>query len=83
MNNKILLLSICIIYILILVRCLSKQGFSDKQAKEIYDNKEMFKPDGKYKTAKYKINWLDPVIYTDLRNLYRKNQFSIKKIKSI
>ena len=54
-----------------------------KKARELYENKELFLPTSKFRTAKNRIAWIDPVTFTDAYNLSLKNKLNISNLESI
>jgi hypothetical protein len=84
MHFELLICATVIVYLIILVKVLQVcyEGFEDKKAQIIYENKEMFNPSkGSYRSAKSKMNWLDPVLYYDASQLSKKNILTVDNLK--
>lgn len=63
------------------------EGFSSEQeikkkARELYRNKEIFKPGVKYYTIKNEMKWIDPIIYDDVYKLSLKEKLSISNLEN-
>lgn len=88
--REFIILLVCLLILNLFItidrECLTSKP-SDKQRKmmveQILSNKELFSGNYNLDTAKNNIDWLDPISYEDLRNLYRKNMFHNDKIKQI
>jgi hypothetical protein len=77
---------ICLL-IYMLIRTNKQEGFQspeviNKQAHILHKNKSLFEPYTKYTDIKKKISWIDPVIYTDMFELSKKNKINIENIKN-
>ena len=81
--NKLILI---LILILILNCSILKEGFTTKEierkSKEIYFNKNIFKPNVKYATVKNKMSWVDPIVYNSIYKLSLNQKLSINNIKN-
>lgn len=72
----------------ILIRGNNYEGFQseevlNKQAKILYDNKNLFKPATPYTKIKKKIPWIDPVIYNDTFKVSQKKNCTVDDIKNV
>ena len=79
---------VAILLIYWLTRPNKSEGFhSEREIKmkagELYEHREMFRPETKYGTVKRKIPWIDPVTFTDTYNLARKKKVSISNLENI
>jgi hypothetical protein len=84
-NLKIIL----ILLIFVFIHKLNKtEGFYSEQeikekALDLYENKELFRPTSKFRTAKNRVTWIDPVTFTDAYILSLQNKFNISNLESI
>jgi hypothetical protein len=77
-----------LVIVLILLPKISKESFVDqhnyqikKNAREAYQNKNIFKPGVKYQTVKDQLLWIDPVSYDDIYKLSLTNQLTISNLE--
>lgn len=86
MFYKIIILCI-LIYINNKTLYFESEGFSPyerhEKAKELFNNIELFKPNKKYKNAKYKLDWIDPIIFNDTTNLNNSSIIHISDLEKI
>jgi hypothetical protein len=54
-----------------------------KYTSEMLTNKQVFSPSSSMTDAKTAMPWIDPIIYEDARELYRKNKLSTDSISKI
>lgn len=74
-----------ILYLLYCLKYSHTEGFTDVQkqymANELYKNKD--KITGNYKSLKNKMEWLDPVTYSDSLELFRNKKYNVKNLTKI
>lgn len=82
---------VILIVIFVIYVKLNKSGLTNKPSNEevdniisdIINNKAMFETNSKYQNTKYKFEWLDVVLFEELRQLSMKNRLNPDSIRSL
>jgi len=90
MELSVYILGLVILGIIVLCiicrKCEECEWFENKRekAEDIYRNTIDLLANGEnYTTMKKRVNYIDPVIYTDIRELYKNNKFTVNDIQTV